>query len=113
VRQLAYLGVLAFCLLGSGWLEFVLRTRVLARWRRLLLVLACIVPIFVIWDLYAISRAHWDFDPDRTTGILLGQLPLEELLFFVVVPFASILTIEAVRSVHPHWLAGDEPEERS
>ena len=44
------------------------------------------------------------------SGLLLpGRLPLEELLFFVVVPLCAILTFEAVRRLRPGWLAGDEP----
>ncbi len=64
-----------------------------------------------MWDWYAIGEGHWTFDPRRVTGVTFpGDLPLEEILFFLVVPFAAILTLEAVRSVHPHWRAGDERE---
>ena len=108
MRSLSYLAVLAFCLVGSGWLEFVLRVRVYARWRRLLLALAPTVVIFVLWDLGAIAAGHWTFDPEQMTGITFGPLPLEELLFFVVVPIAAILSFEAVRTV-TGWTAGDEP----
>jgi len=111
VTHLTYLGVLGFCLVGSLWLEIALRTRVLRRALRLLAVLAVVVPIFVAWDLYAISDGHWTFDPDRVMSFRLpGDLPVEELLFFVVVPLASILTYEAVRSARPHWPAGDGVE---
>lgn len=109
MSRFAYVGVLVFVLLGSGWLEIALRTRVYSRWRRLLLALAPVVVVFCLWDLYAIASGHWTFDPDRTTGVVLpGGLPLDEVLFFVVVPIASILTLEAVRSVK-RWEVGDEP----
>ncbi len=109
MSRFAYVGVLVFVLLGSGWLEVALRTRVFSRWRRLLLALAPVVVVFCLWDLYAIASGHWTFDPDRTTGVVLpGGLPLDEVLFFVVVPIASILTLEAVRSVK-RWEVGDEP----
>ena len=112
MTQLTYLGVLGFCLVGSLWLEIALRTRVLRRPLRLLAVLAVVVPVFVAWDLYAISRGHWTFDPDRLLSLRLpGDLPLEEVLFFVVVPLASVLTYEAVRSARPHWPAGDGVED--
>ena len=108
MSQLSYLAVLLFCLLGTAWLEVALRTRVYRRWRRLLLTVACAMVPFVIWDLYAIANNHWTFDPERTTGVLLpGQLPLDELLFFIVIPIASVLTLEAVRAVKG-WPAGDE-----
>ena len=107
--RFAYLAVLGFVLLGTAWLEVLLRTRVYARRRRLLLALAPVVVVFCAWDLYAIASGHWDFDTERTTGVVLpGGLPLDEVLFFVVVPIASLLTLEAVRSVK-RWEVGDEP----
>lgn len=109
MSRLAYVGVLVLVVLGSTWLEVVLRTRVYARWRRLLATLVPVVVVFCAWDLYAIAQGHWTFDPQRTTGVLLpGRLPLDEVLFFVVVPVAALLTLEAVRSV-TRWEVGDEP----
>ena len=56
----------------------------------------------------AIAAGHWSFDPRQTTGILLpGRLPLDELLFFLVVPLCAILGFEAVRAVL-RLPAGDE-----
>lgn len=107
----AYVGVLVFVLAGSLWLEIVLRTRVFARWRRLLLVLAVVVWPFLLWDAYAIAEGHWWFDTDRILGVYLpGEIPLDELLFFLVIPIASILTLEAVRSVKG-WFVGDGSDE--
>ena len=40
-------------------------------------------------------------------SVFPGGLPLDEVLFFVVVPIASLLTLEAVRSVK-RWEVGDE-----
>jgi lycopene cyclase domain-containing protein len=108
VRQLAYVGMLAFCLLGTLPLELVLGVRVYRQWRRLLLTLAPVVAVFLVWDLYAVSAEHWDFDPGQTLGLALpGGVPVEELLFFVVVPVCAILSFEAVRRVKG-WPAGDE-----
>jgi len=109
MSRFAYVGVLAFVVIGTGWLEVALRTRVYARWRRLLAALVPVVALFCAWDLYAIAAGHWTFDPARTTGVVLpGGLPLDEVLFFVVVPIAAVLTLEAVRSVK-RWEVGDEP----
>jgi lycopene cyclase domain-containing protein len=107
----AYLGVLGFCLLVTLPLELVLGVRVYARWRRLLLTLLPVVPVFVAWDVYAVAAGHWDFDPAQTTGVLLpGEVPLEELLFFLVVPVCAVMTLEAVRVVRG-WRVGDEESE--
>ncbi|MGV1035786.1 MAG: lycopene cyclase domain-containing protein [Candidatus Nanopelagicales bacterium] len=106
--HLAYLGVLAGCLIGTAWLELALRTRVYRRWLRLFLTVLPVVVIFSAWDLYAIASDHWDFDPNLTTTVFLpGGLPLDEVLFFVVIPICAVLTLEAVRSV-TGWELGDE-----
>ena len=68
MSRFAYVGVLAFVVIGTGWLEVALRTGVYARWRRLLAALVPVVVLFCLWDLYAIAAGHWTFDPERTTG---------------------------------------------
>ncbi|WP_241834950.1 lycopene cyclase domain-containing protein [Pseudofrankia asymbiotica] len=110
MRHFSYLAVLAACLLGTAPLEVFLRTRVYARWRRLVRTLVPVLVVFVGWDLYAIARGQWTFDPRGVTGVRLpGGIPLEEALFFVVVPICAILTLEAVRARRHDWTVGDEP----
>ena len=92
--------MLAFCLLGTLPLEVWLGVRVYRRPRRLLLTLLPVLAVFLVWDLYAISRGHWAFDGAQTLGAVLpGGLPVEELLFFLVVPTCAVLAFEAVRLV--------------
>jgi lycopene cyclase domain-containing protein len=109
VRQLSYLALLAGCLLGTAPLELVLRTGVYARWRRLLLAMLPGLLLGTAWEKYAISRRQWYFDWRYLTGVRFGGVPLEELLFFLVIPICSVLTLEAVRRRRPRWLIGDEP----
>ena len=98
MAHLTYLAVLAGCLLGAVWLEPVLRVGVLRQWRRLLLTLVPVVLVFGGWDVAAIAAHHWSYDRAQTTGVLLpGRQPLEELLFFIVIPVCAILGFEAVR----------------
>lgn len=96
---MTYLLVLGACLLGTLPLELVLSTRVYAQPRRLLLTLAPVLAVFVTWDVLAIHAGHWSFDPAQVTGIRFGDLPLEELLFFLVIPVCALLSFEAVKKV--------------
>lgn len=108
MRELTYVAMLVFVVVATLPLEVLLRTRVYARLRRFALVLLCAGVPFVLWDVAAVQAGHWDFDTSQTLGIVLpGGLPLEEVLFFVVVPLASVMTLEAVRSVRG-WSVGDE-----
>jgi lycopene cyclase domain-containing protein len=108
MRHFSYLLVLAGCLVAALWLEPVLKVNVLRRGRRLLLTLLPVVVVFVLWDLAAIAAGHWTFDRAQMTGIVLpGGLPLDEVLFFVVVPICAVLGFEATRAVLRRP-AGDE-----
>lgn len=91
-----YLVLMAACLVITLPLEFVLRARVYRRPIRLLLALLPTVAVFVVWDIVGIVREHWSYSPTYTTGIMLGLMPLEELVFFLVIPICGLLTYEAV-----------------
>ena len=100
MRHLAYLAMLVFCLVGTLPLELWLGVRVYHQPRRLLLTLLPVAAFFVLWDLYAIAAGHWSFDSGQMLGLVLpGGVPLEELLFFLVVPTCAVLSFEAVRRV--------------
>ena len=49
---------------------------------------------FIIWDAIATYRLDWGFNKEFLIGIKFFGLPLEEILFFVVVPFACIFIYE-------------------
>jgi len=101
-----YLIVLAGCVLVTLPLEFVLGARVYRRPARLAAVVLPVAAGFYLWDLVAVARGHWGFNPARTSGILLpGQVPLEEALFFLVIPLCGLLTYEAVGAVLARWRA--------
>jgi lycopene cyclase domain-containing protein len=109
VRHLSYVAMLAFCLVGTAPLELFLHVGVYRRWRRLALTVAPVLVVFGAWDLYAVARGQWTFDSGQILGVVLpGGLPIEEVGFFVVVPIAAVLTLEAVRTVRG-WPVGDEP----
>lgn len=55
--------------------------------------LACVIAAvpYIIWDAL-VAGAHWDFNPAYTLGWRLFGLPIEEILFFITVPFACLYT---------------------
>ena len=109
--QLTYLSLLVGCLVVTAPLELFLGVRVYARWRRLLVALVPELVVFVAWVLYAIAAGHWDYSATRTLDVRLpGGIPVEEVLFFLVVPLCSVLALEAVRRV-TGWNAGYPAEE--
>jgi lycopene cyclase domain-containing protein len=73
----------------------------LAEWRRLIPIIA--VPTLYLWlvDALAIESGTWTIDPAQTTGIKLGPLPMEEMLFFlmtnVIISFGITLMLSGER----------------
>lgn len=95
-----YLALMGLCLLVTLPLELVLGARV---WRRPLRLLAAVTPavvVFSLWDVAAIAHHHWRYDPRYVTGWQLpGHLPVEEVVFFAVVPVCALLTYEVVGGI--------------
>ena len=101
--------MLGFTVIGSFWLEVILKVGVLRRIKRVALSIGPTAVLFLIWDYYAVTSGHWFFDKDQVVGIYgPSGIPLEEFLFFIIVPLAALMTIEAVRAVKKHWSFGDE-----
>lgn len=95
-----YLVVMGLCLLITLPLELLLGARVWRRPRRLLVAMAPLVLAYSIWDIAMIAAGSWSYSEEKLTGILLPfEMPLEELVFFVVVPICGLLTLEAVGNV--------------
>lgn len=101
-----YLLVLAGCVVVTLPLELILGVRVYRRPVRLLLTLAPLLVVFLGWDALAIHARQWSYH--RLTGVRFGNVPLEEVLFFLVIPTCAVLTLEAVRRRKPSWPVDDE-----
>ena len=105
---MTYLLLLVGCVVLTLPLELLLHTRVYARPLRLLLTLLPVFAVFVTWDAFAVHAHQWHYRHVLEVRVL--GLPVEELLFFLVIPTCSVLTLQAVRRRRPHWL--DDADEQ-
>lgn len=46
--------------------------------------------LFILIDIYFTSAGVWGFNPDYHSGFIFAGLPLEELLFFFIIPYCSM-----------------------
>jgi lycopene beta-cyclase len=100
VDRFQYLALMGACLALTLPLELLLGARVYRRPGRALRALLPAVVVFAAWDAVAIARNEWWFADRYVTGWRVPfRIPVEEIVFFVVVPLCALLTYEAVRGV--------------
>lgn len=94
---LVNLGSLAIPLLLSFDKRVAFYTKWKAFWPANLITLT----FFVIWDVLFTNAGVWGFNSEYITGIYLFNLPIEEWLFFICVPYASLFLYETFRCYLP------------
>jgi lycopene beta-cyclase len=91
-----YLLVLGLCAVATMPLEIIGGARVYRRPKALLATLVPVVAVFAGWDLIAVRRGDWWFSARYILGPRLAALPVEEWLFFLVIPICALLTYEVL-----------------
>ena len=98
-----YLLLMAGCLAVTAPLEL-LGARVYRQPARLARAVLPVAAAFLAWDAVAIAAGVWTYDPRYVTGLRLPlRIPVEELVFFLVVPVCGVLTYGCVRALLARW----------
>lgn len=67
-------------------------------WKEVFLAMLVVATLFLIHDYYFTQMGVWGFNPTYLTGYYVLNLPIEEVLFFVVVPFACLFIYQCCRA---------------
>lgn len=57
--------------------------------------------IYIAWDIFFTAKNVWSFNEAYISGIKIFNLPIEEVLFFFVVPYCCIFIYECIRCYFP------------
>jgi lycopene cyclase domain-containing protein len=97
VENLRYSYVLIFVAICAIGVNYGFRLRFSKKLKLFLFTDLLILVIYLIWDFWAVSKGSWYFDSNQILGIkLFGKLPIEEVLFFIIVPLMTVLTYLAL-----------------
>ena len=94
--MLIYLYLNLFTIFFPFVLSFDKRVHFYTYWKFLFPAMAVNALIFILWDSYFTHLGVWGFNPDYLLGIYWLGLPLEEILFFITVPYACMFIYETL-----------------
>jgi lycopene cyclase domain-containing protein len=75
------------------------RLRFDRQWRYLFPAILLTMIVFIPWDMLKTALGVWGFNPRYLIGYYFGNLPVEEWIFFITIPYACLFTYHAL-----NWL---------
>lgn len=91
------IGTLLFPLL----LSFDKKVAFWRKWKYLFPAMFAVAAFFLVWDYLFTLWGVWGFTPAYLTGAYLANLPLEEVTFFLVVPYACVFVYACLKVYFP------------
>ena len=82
------------------------RIQISKKWKAVIIALSISATIYIIWDVIFTKAGVWGFNPEYLIGWYIFGLPIEELLFFICIPYASVFTHFTLVSIYPGYKLG-------
>ena len=94
--SLTYLLLNFFIIAVPAWYTPDKRTAYYRRLPALGFSIAVVSTCYLLWDILVTARGEWSFNSRYLTGVQMLNIPLEEFLFFITVPYSCLFIYEVV-----------------
>ena len=102
MKQYLYLFINIGCIIIPFIFTFLLKQKFNKQWRYSFPANIIIAILFIIWDHIFVEMGVWGFRSDYLTGLFITQnIPLEDGLFFIYIPYTCVLTYFVIRKYYP------------
>lgn len=95
-----YLIIDLFVFLGPLFISIVGPVKFLKKYKSFIPAIITVAVPYIIWDMLATGK-DWYFNPKYVLPVRIIDLPVEEIMFFFVVPFAILFVYEYVKLYVP------------
>ena len=97
LKHFTYLFLMLATLIISSIFSFNKRIQFFRKLKYLLPAIIFTSAIFILWDVRFTQLNVWSFNPEFITGLTILNLPVSEWLFFISVPYFSMLIYETLK----------------
>ena len=78
------------------------------KWTSLFPAIFIMMAFFISWDIIFTNNGIWGFNPQYINGLKLFNLPLEEWLFFICIPYACLFTHYSLHYFFPNFTLSEK-----
>jgi lycopene cyclase domain-containing protein len=96
-----YLLVDVLCVVFPFLLSFHKKMAFFKKWRALGIATILMMTVFIPWDILFTHLGVWEFNSNYISGFSIVNLPVEEWLFFICIPYSCLFTHEVLKYYFP------------
>ena len=106
--KIVYLSLIFFSSLLPLLFSFNPKSKYFFDFKKLLPSVLIVGLLFILHDIYFTKLGVWGFNNNYLIGYNIINLPIEEWLFFICIPFASLFIHSTKETLHPTWVLSKE-----
>jgi lycopene cyclase domain-containing protein len=96
-----YFLILLLSFAGPLGLSFDKKVHFYTKWKALFAAMILPAIFYCVWDSIFVNMGIWSFAPEKIVGLHIVNLPIEEVLFFFIIPYCSVFVYECVCCYFP------------